>query len=45
MIILIFYIYLSRNYKKNKKINTRHIKRLKYEEKIKNTIEKQGEYT
>lgn len=40
MIILIFYIYLSRNYKKNKKINTRHIKRLKYEEEIKNTIEK-----
>lgn len=31
-IFIIFYIYVSRNYKKNKKVNERHLKRLKYEE-------------
>ena len=40
MIIFIFYIYISKNYKKNKKINSRHIKRLNYEEEMKNMIEK-----
>lgn len=31
-IFIIFYIYVSRNYKKHKKVNERHLKRLKYEE-------------
>ena len=31
-IFIIFYIYVSRNYKKNKKVNERHLKGLKYEE-------------
>ena len=31
VVLIIFYMYISKNYKKNKKLNSRHLKRMEYE--------------
>ena len=31
VVLIIFYMYISKNYKKNKRLNSRHLKRMEYE--------------
>lgn len=36
MVLIVFYMLISKNYKKNKKLNSRHLKRMEYEKNKKN---------